>query len=186
MNPYRWTNLIRGWARAPPPPYNAESQNTVPTEIDFLRYNRKCSEENVKLRGRVHVVSCFPRHFMLYRGNFDCFSDRERRPFNFFVTNVQYSVMRLCSMLACLHWTMNIVWCDPCLILIRSTLWWSDFQKRTHCCWSGIFFEGQRPTIFLFGHTCTGRSRIQVLQMPFFTLKNKYKKENTVFKYFLL
>ena len=31
----------------------------VPQEIYFPRYNMKCSEENVILRGIVHVVSCF-------------------------------------------------------------------------------------------------------------------------------
>ena len=36
----------------------------------------KCSGENVILRGIVHVVSGFPLHFMLYRGNLDCFSYR--------------------------------------------------------------------------------------------------------------
>ena len=35
----------------------------------------KFSGENVILRGIVHVVSCFPLHFMLYRGNLDYFSD---------------------------------------------------------------------------------------------------------------
>ena len=38
----------------------------------------KCSRENVILRGIVHVVSCFPLHFMLYRGNLDYFSEREQ------------------------------------------------------------------------------------------------------------
>ena len=49
---------------------------TVPKEIDFPQYNMNCSGENVILRGIVHVVlvSCFPLHFMIYRGNFDCFS----------------------------------------------------------------------------------------------------------------
>ena len=40
-------------------------------EIDFPRYNMKCSEENVISRGIFHVVSRFPLHFILYRGNFD-------------------------------------------------------------------------------------------------------------------
>ena len=35
----------------------------------------KCSGENVILRGIFHVVSSFPLHFMLYRGNLDCFSN---------------------------------------------------------------------------------------------------------------
>ena len=48
---------------------------TVPKEIYFPRYNMKCSGENVILRGIVHVVSCFPLHFMLYHGNLDYFSD---------------------------------------------------------------------------------------------------------------
>ena len=47
---------------------------TVPKEINFPRYNMKCSGENIILRGIFHVVSCFPLHFMLYRGNLDCFS----------------------------------------------------------------------------------------------------------------
>ena len=49
---------------------------TVPKEIDFPRYNMKCSGENVILCGIFHAVSCFPLHFMLYRGNFNCFSNR--------------------------------------------------------------------------------------------------------------
>ena len=48
---------------------------TVPKEIDFPRYNMKCSWENVILRGIFHVVSSFPLHFILYRGNFDSFLD---------------------------------------------------------------------------------------------------------------
>ena len=47
---------------------------TVPKEIDFPRYNMKCSGENFILRGIFHVVSCFPLHFMLYRENLDYFS----------------------------------------------------------------------------------------------------------------
>ena len=49
---------------------------TVPKEIYFLRYNMKCSGENVILSGIVHVVSSFLLHFMLYRGNLDCFSNK--------------------------------------------------------------------------------------------------------------
>ena len=33
----------------------------------------KCSGENLILRGNFPVVSGFPLHFMLYRGNLDCF-----------------------------------------------------------------------------------------------------------------
>ena len=47
---------------------------TVPKEIDFPRYNMKCRGENVILHGKFHVVSCFPLHIMLYRGNLDYFS----------------------------------------------------------------------------------------------------------------
>ena len=47
---------------------------TVSKEIDFLRYNMKCSGKNVILRGLFHVVSCFPLHFMLNRGHLDHFS----------------------------------------------------------------------------------------------------------------
>ena len=36
----------------------------VPKEIDFPRYDMKCSGENVIQRGIFHVVSCFPLHFM--------------------------------------------------------------------------------------------------------------------------
>ena len=43
---------------------------------DFPRYIMKCSGENVILRGIFHVVTGFPLHFMLYRGNLDCFSIR--------------------------------------------------------------------------------------------------------------
>ena len=49
---------------------------TVRKVINFPRYNMKCSGENVILHGIVHVVSGFPLHFMLYRGNLDCFSNR--------------------------------------------------------------------------------------------------------------
>ena len=35
----------------------------------FPDYNMKCSAENVILRGIFHVVSCFPLHFLWYRGN---------------------------------------------------------------------------------------------------------------------
>ena len=36
----------------------------------------KCSGENVILRGIVQVVSAFPLHFMLYRGNLDSFFEQ--------------------------------------------------------------------------------------------------------------
>ena len=42
---------------------------TLPKEIDFQRYNLKCSGENVILRGIQYFM-----YFMLYRGNFDYFS----------------------------------------------------------------------------------------------------------------
>ena len=48
---------------------------TVQKEIDFPRNNMKCSRENVILCIIFHAVSCFPQHFMLYRGNLDCFSN---------------------------------------------------------------------------------------------------------------
>ena len=38
----------------------------------------KCSGEYVILRGIFHVVSRFPLHFMLYRGNFDYVLDSVR------------------------------------------------------------------------------------------------------------
>ena len=41
---------------------------TVPKEIDFPRYDMKCSGENMILRGIFHEVSL---HFMLYSGNLD-------------------------------------------------------------------------------------------------------------------
>ena len=53
---------------------------TVPKEIYFPWYNMKRSRENLTvslhdgLRGIVHMVSCFPLHFMLCRGNLDYFS----------------------------------------------------------------------------------------------------------------
>ena len=49
---------------------------TVPKVIHKPRYNMKCSGDNVILRGIVHVVSGFHPHFMFYRGNLDCFSNR--------------------------------------------------------------------------------------------------------------
>ena len=41
----------------------------------------KCSGENVILRGifHIHIISRFPLHFMLYRGNFDYFLDSVER-----------------------------------------------------------------------------------------------------------
>ena len=48
---------------------------TVPKEMDFPLYNMKCSGENVILRRKIHVVSCFPLHFILYGGNLGCFSN---------------------------------------------------------------------------------------------------------------
>ena len=54
---------------------NLQTVYTVPKEIHFPRYNMKCSRDKGILGGIVHVVSCFPLHFMLYRGNFDYFSD---------------------------------------------------------------------------------------------------------------
>ena len=44
---------------------------TVLKEIDFPRYNIKCSGEKVILPGIIHVVSSFLLHFILYRGNVD-------------------------------------------------------------------------------------------------------------------
>ena len=41
---------------------------TFPKEIDFPRYNTKCSGENETLRGIFRVVFGFPLHFMLYLG----------------------------------------------------------------------------------------------------------------------
>ena len=41
--------------------------------------NIKCGGKNMILCGQVHLVSCFPLHFMLYRGNFDYFSDSVQR-----------------------------------------------------------------------------------------------------------
>ena len=52
----------------------------VPEVIDFPRYNMKSSGENLILRGIFHVQYCSFRfsstvHFMLYRGNLECFSN---------------------------------------------------------------------------------------------------------------
>ena len=44
-------------------------------QVDFPRYNMTCSRGNVILRGIFHVVSGFPLHFMLYRGNLDNFTN---------------------------------------------------------------------------------------------------------------
>ena len=44
---------------------------TVTKVIDFPRYNMKCSRENLILCGLFHLVSRFPLHFLLYRGNMD-------------------------------------------------------------------------------------------------------------------
>ena len=57
-------------------PEHREPEYTVPKVIDYPQYNMKCSGDNVILRGIVHVVSGFHLHFMFYRGNLDCFSNR--------------------------------------------------------------------------------------------------------------
>ena len=44
----------------------SNTEHTVPEEIDFPRYNMKCSGENVIQRRIFHVVSCFPLLLMLY------------------------------------------------------------------------------------------------------------------------
>ena len=54
------------------------SLSTVPKVIDFPRFNLKCSEENQIQHGIFQVVSRFPLHFMLYRGNLDYFLDSVR------------------------------------------------------------------------------------------------------------
>ena len=59
-----------------------QSFNTAPKEINFPRYNMKCSRENVILRGIFYLVSCFPLHFMLYHGNLEYFSDSEGSSFH--------------------------------------------------------------------------------------------------------
>ena len=64
--------------------------NTVPKEFHFPRYNMKCSGENLILREKVHVVSCFPLHFMLYRGNLDCFSDSVREKYCLFTRDTVF------------------------------------------------------------------------------------------------
>ena len=51
----------------------------------------KCSGENVILRGIVHAVSGFPLHFMFYRGNLDCFSNRVVLDFKFLVLPIYYT-----------------------------------------------------------------------------------------------
>ena len=43
---------------------------TVPKEINFSRYDMKCSGESVILRGIFLVVSCSPLHFMLSRNHY--------------------------------------------------------------------------------------------------------------------
>ena len=48
---------------------------TVSKVFDFPRYDMKSSGENETLRGIFHVVSRFPLHFMIYRGNLDYFLD---------------------------------------------------------------------------------------------------------------
>ena len=47
----------------------------MPKKIGFPRYNMKCSVENIIQRGIFPVVSCFPLHFLLYRGNLVYFSE---------------------------------------------------------------------------------------------------------------
>ena len=54
---------------------------TVPKVIDFPRYNMKCSGVNEILSGIFHVVSRFPLHFILFRGNFDYFLDNVEEGF---------------------------------------------------------------------------------------------------------
>ena len=61
-------------------------QYTVTKVVDFPRYNIKCCGENMILQYTeyfMYVVSHFPIHFMLYRGNLDYFLDSRN--------NLQYS-----------------------------------------------------------------------------------------------
>ena len=51
------------------------ASHTVPKVLNFLRYNMTYSGAKVILRGLVHVVSCFPLHFILYHRNLNCFSN---------------------------------------------------------------------------------------------------------------
>ena len=53
--------------------YEEEEEHTL------SRYNMKCSGENEILREILHVVSRFPLHFMLFRGNFDSLSNSEQQ-----------------------------------------------------------------------------------------------------------
>ena len=81
---------------------------TVPKVIEFPRYNMKCSGENVILGGIVHVVSGFPLHFMLYRGNFDCFSNRVQYSLSLWETLSLYpEVYRFL-----LHYLYQLLQCD--------------------------------------------------------------------------
>ena len=57
----------------------------------------KCSGENVILRGIFHVVSRFPPHFMLYRGNFDYFSNSG-------------VIANLTSLTPCCPWSGRMSW----------------------------------------------------------------------------
>ena len=75
---------------------------TLPKEIHFPRYNMKFSGDNVILQGIVHVVSCFPLHFMLYSENLDFFSDSVNAVHILYVTKIRGScVNRLNFSLLC-------------------------------------------------------------------------------------
>ena len=77
-------------SRSPPPAKNKNCfTHTVPKESNFPRYNMKCSRKNVIIRRLFLVVSCFPLHFMLYRGNLDYFSDSAGTPLHTAVKNDQ-------------------------------------------------------------------------------------------------
>ena len=71
---HTWIIAVRSLGTSPP------TLSQRPKVIDYPRYNMKCSGENVIQRGIFHVVSRFPLLYMLYRGNFYCFSDSAPEP----------------------------------------------------------------------------------------------------------
>ena len=96
---------------------------TVPKEIDFPRYNMKFSGENmIVLRGIFHVVSCFPLHFMLYRGHVVCFYNSNTYSYLRIFLSPKYFPTCFCLSFCKLQYlvTSLSVWLPPCLPGVES------------------------------------------------------------------
>ena len=64
------------------------------------------------LRGIVHVISCFPLHFILYRGNLDCFSNSALCTYKYWFIRIYIDLITLIiivNKLSCAVCILNLV-----------------------------------------------------------------------------